>query len=81
MTLLIKEIGRPLIPEKKTVFFTLEINKSGNVFGLRNNTDHLGGKVYEGGVLMNLHSPPSGFVINGNLETKSGTWKMVIIFL
>lgn len=57
-------------------FFTLEINKSGNVFGLRNNTDHLGGKVYEGGVLMNLHSPTSGFVINGNLETKSGTWKM-----
>lgn len=57
-------------------FFTLDINKSGNVFGLRNNTDHLGGKVYEGGVLMNLHSPTSGFVINGNLETKSGTWKM-----
>ena len=61
---------------QETGTFVLDINKSGNVFGLRNNADNLGGKVYEGGVLMNLHSPTSNFHIDGNLETNSGTWKM-----
>src|SRR5690606_5874229 len=61
---------------QETGTFVLGINKSGNVFGLRNNADNLGGKVYEGGVIMNLHSPTSNIHIDGNLETKSGTWKM-----
>lgn len=56
--------------------FTLQVSNTGNVFGLRNNTDYLGGKVYDGGVLMNLHSPTSNFQIQGNLEQKSGTWIM-----
>src|SRR5690606_9850841 len=69
-----KWIGNYTGPEAGT--FLLDINNSGNVFGVRNNVDNLGGKVYEGGVLMNLHSPTSNFHIDGNLETNSGIWKM-----
>lgn len=56
--------------------FTLQVGKDGNIFGLRDDVDNFGGKVYEGGALLSVESPYSGFQLIGSLESKSGTWKV-----
>jgi len=56
--------------------FILEVGNSGSIFGTRNTDDYLGGKVLETGALLGLTSPTTGFMIQGNLITKAGNWKI-----
>lgn len=56
--------------------FTLQVGKGGNIFGLRDEVDNFGGKVYEGGALLSVESPYTGFQLIGSLDSKSGTWKL-----
>ena len=56
--------------------FILEISNSGSILSTRNTDDFLGGKVLETGALLDLTSPTTGFMIQGNLIAKTGNWKM-----
>ena len=58
--------------------FQLTVYKSGNVEVSRpvgNSFDTLYGIVGESGVLNSVQSASSGFILNGNLQTKTGVWK------
>lgn len=55
--------------------FNFQVGKSGTIFGLRDDVDNFGGKVYEGGALLNVQSPTTGFILIGSLVSIKGTWK------
>ncbi|WP_313003919.1 hypothetical protein [Chryseobacterium gleum] len=56
----------------------LDIKKSGSVEVIRtiNNTQDVYYTNLYGGAIYNTASPNSGFVLYGNMENHSGTWKM-----
>ncbi|MGI9650890.1 hypothetical protein [Chryseobacterium sp. RLHN22] len=58
--------------------FSLKVYKAGNVEVIRssgNTSETFYGQVLDNGSLTSLYSQSSGFTMNGNLNTKSGTWQ------